>query len=123
MPIEVALNAYVLWVNRRGQCAAVRARLMPVAIGLAPASWSRTHRRAGPAGVAQLGTFALLPAVDPRPGPGIAVRSAMNGPSAMASAPCVGMLTVIAIDALLLYRFFSGHRRLGICGSLAQETK
>ena len=38
-------------------------------------------------------------------------------------APYFVMLTVIAIDALLLYRFFSGHRRLGISRSLAQETK
>ena len=33
------------------------------------------------------------------------------------------MLMVIAIDALLLYRFFSAHRPLGISRSLAQETK
>jgi uncharacterized membrane protein YfcA len=33
------------------------------------------------------------------------------------------MLTVIAVDALLLYRFFSAHRPLGISPSLAQETK
>jgi uncharacterized membrane protein YfcA len=35
VPIEVALNAYVLWVNRRALPLVVR-RVMPVAIGLVP---------------------------------------------------------------------------------------
>ncbi len=35
VPIEVALNAYVLWVNRES-LAAVRHRVMPIVIGLAP---------------------------------------------------------------------------------------
>jgi uncharacterized membrane protein YfcA len=35
VPIEVALNAYVLWVNRAG-LAAVWRRMLPVVIGLAP---------------------------------------------------------------------------------------
>ena len=60
VPIEVALNAYVLWVNRRG-LAAVRARLMPVAIGLAPGVVVGTLivAQVRPEWL-KLGTFALL---------------------------------------------------------------
>ncbi|HEY7057994.1 MAG TPA: sulfite exporter TauE/SafE family protein [Vicinamibacterales bacterium] len=60
VPIEVGLNAYVLWVNRRG-LSTVRRRLLPVAIGLAPGVIIGTlivaHVR--PEWL-KLGTFAML---------------------------------------------------------------
>jgi uncharacterized protein len=243
VPIEVALNAYVLWVNRRG-LAAVRARLMPVAMGLAPGvavgtlivaqvrpEWLKLgtfalllplilvqaagYRRpirdersfgygfgagvgvlyavttiSGPplavflnnqglakqefraglgfvrlaestftaaayayAGLYSRESFALLPSILPGLLVGVPLgawlirlidaetfrRLCMSfdawvvgfGLSTLLRAlhiveglaAYLVMLTVIAIDALLLYRFFSGHRRLGISASLAQETK
>lgn len=243
VPIEVVLNAYVLWVNRKG-LAAVRSRLLPVAIGLAPGvalgtlivaqvrpEWLkfgtfalllplilvqaagyrrpiRDERRfgypfgagvgvlysvttiSGPplavflnnqglakqefraglgfirlaessftavayfyAGLYSRESFALVPYILPGLVVGVPLGAwlirhidpetfrrvcmsfdawvvgfglstllrtlgIVDGPAAY-----LVMLMVIAIDALLLYRFFSAHRPLGISRSLAQETK
>jgi uncharacterized protein len=130
VPIEVALNAYVLWVNRRG-LAAVRARLMPVAIGLAPgiAVGSLIVAQGRPEWL-KLGTFALLL-------PLILVQAAgyrrpirderSFGYGFGAGVGVLYSVTTISGPPLAVflnnYRFFSGHRPRGISGSLAQETK
>src|SRR5689334_19283368 len=64
VPIEVALNAYVLWVNRAG-LAAVWRRVLPVVIGLAPGVFLGTMlvSQVNP-GWLKFGTFcALLPLI------------------------------------------------------------
>jgi uncharacterized protein len=64
VPIEVALNAYVLWVNRAGLPTVWR-RMLPVVIGLAPGVWlgTRLVEDVNP-GWLKFGTFcALLPLI------------------------------------------------------------
>src|SRR5207249_12339584 len=60
VPIEVALNAYVLWMNRRALLHVWR-RMLPLAIGLTPgiAIGTLVVARVNPAWV-KLGTFAVL---------------------------------------------------------------
>jgi len=58
--VEVGLNAYVLWVNREA-LSAVRARVTPIVIGLAPGVVLGTLIVAQIRPWLKFGTFALLP--------------------------------------------------------------
>src|SRR4029434_7969664 len=60
VPIEVVLNAYVLWVNR-GALPAVWKRVLPIVVGLLPGVWLGTMlgSQVNP-GWLKFGTFVVL---------------------------------------------------------------
>jgi uncharacterized membrane protein YfcA len=85
--VEVALNGYVLWVNRDA-LGAVRRRMLPIVAGLVPGvvigTVIVTHVRAD---WLKLGTFTLLLPLIMLQAAGGAAPSGRNGPSDSRSAP------------------------------------